>query len=125
MTDSQPAEATVRIDRWLWAARLVKTRSQAGRACTGGKVKLNGTSVKAAKPVRVGDEIDVDTPGGRKIVLVLVLAEKRGAASVAVTLYDDRSPPPPPRDDAVVRCERGAGRPDKRQRRRLNRLRGR
>jgi len=118
---------SVRIDRWLWAARLFKTRSQAARACAAGDVKCNGAAVKAAKQVRCGDHIDAQTPGGQKLVDVIALADKRGPASVAKTLYDDKTPPPPPReeDDGFGRRERGTGRPVKRERRLLKRLRGR
>ena len=84
-------------------------------------------AVKAAKQVRCGDHIDAQTPGGQKLVDVIALADKRGPASVAKTLYDDKTPPPPPReeDDGFGRRERGTGRPVKRERRLLKRLRGR
>ena len=115
----------VRIDKWLWAARFFKTRSQAHKACTAGHVKCNGDTVKAAKTVRVGDHVEVVTHGGLKIVDVLGLADKRGSGEVARALYDDQTPPPPPREerDVAVR-ERGAGRPTKRDRRRIGALRG-
>lgn len=117
---------SVRVDKWLWAARLFKTRSQASKACTAGHVKLNGDSVKASKVVRPGDHLEVQTPGGLRIVDVTRLSDKRGPAAVARTLYDDHTPPPPPREerDFAVRA-RGAGRPAKRDRRLLIRLRGR
>jgi len=115
----------VRVDRWLWAARLFKTRSLAGRACTAGHVKCNETSVKAAKQIRSGDRLEVVTPGGPRVVVVLLLAEKRGSATVARTLYEDHTPvvPKPERDPAAR--ERGAGRPTKRDRRLLIRFRRR
>lgn len=117
----------VRVDKWLWAARLFKTRSQAGKACAAGHVKLNGESVKASKSVRAGDHLEVHTPKrGLRILDVLRLSDKRGPASVARTLYEDHTPPPPPKEerDFAVR-ERGSGRPVKRERRLLNRLRRR
>ncbi len=118
--------APVRIDRWLWAARLFKTRSQASKACAAGHVRVNDQAVKAAKLVRPGDAVDAVTPGGRRLVDVVALADKRGPASVAQTLYHDRTPPPPPReDDGFGTRDRGAGRPEKRDRRLLIRLRGR
>jgi len=76
----------VRIDKWLWAARMFKTRSMASDACTGGHVKLNGETVKSSKGVVVGDSIDVLTPGGPRTLEVADLADKRGPAKVAVTL---------------------------------------
>lgn len=118
---------TVRADKWLWAARFFKTRSLASAACNAGHVKLNGTSIKPARPVRRGDHLEIVTPGGERIVDVLELAERRGPATVARTLYDDKTPAPPPKEEvapAVVR-ERGQGRPSKRDRRLLSRLRGR
>ena len=118
-------ETTVRIDRWLWAARLFKTRSQASRACAAGEVKCNGISVKAAKAVKLGDQIDALTPGGPRIVVVLLLSDKRGPAAVARTLYDDRTPPPPPREERQAARDPGAGRPTKRDRRLLVRFRSR
>jgi ribosome-associated heat shock protein Hsp15 len=123
--EGQAVDETVRIDRWLWAARLFKTRSQASRACSAGHVKCNGVSVKAAKSVKLGDRIDAITPGGPRIVVVLELSDKRGPAAVARTLYEDRTPPPPPREERDAIRERGAGRPTKRDRRILVRLRGR
>ncbi len=119
-------EATeVRIDKWLWAARLFRTRALASAACVAGHVKVNGISVKAAKNVRVGDRLEVRTPGGPKVLEVVGLSDRRGPAPVARTLYIDHTPPPPPEDAApVVRRERGAGRPSKRDLRRLRKLRG-
>jgi ribosome-associated heat shock protein Hsp15 len=118
---------TVRVDKWLWAARLFKTRSLASRACAAGHVKCNGQSVKASRAVRVGDLLDVVTPGGRRIVGILVLHDRRGPAPLARTLYDDQTPPElrePPRDPLGFR-DPGAGRPTKRDRRVLRELRGR
>ncbi len=90
-----------------------------------GHVKCNGTSVKAAKPLRPGDHLEVVTPGGPRVVDVLLLAEKRGPATVARTLYDDLTPVVPKEErDAAVR-DRGAGRPTKRERRHLIRFRQR
>lgn len=116
----------VRVDRWLWAARLYKTRSQAAKACSAGHVKMDGDSVKAAKTVRAGDVVVAQTPGGRRVLQVVRLTDRRGPAAVARALFHDYSPPPPPREEAHFgRRDRGAGRPEKRERRLLNRLRGR
>ncbi len=116
----------VRVDKWLWAARLYKTRSLAAKACGAGHVKINGASVKPAKLVRAGDRIEALTPGGPRVVEVKQVAEKRGPAAAARALYDDHSPPPPPREhiEPFARRERGTGRPTKRDRRVLGRLRG-
>jgi len=115
------AEA-VRVDKWLWAARMFKTRTLAGTACSAGHVKVNGTVARSSKKIRPGDEVSALTPGGRKDLKVLLLAEKRGPASFAQTLYEDRTPEQP-RELAPPRLERGKGRPRKKDRRRLDRIR--
>jgi ribosome-associated heat shock protein Hsp15 len=116
--------SAVRIDKWLWAARMYKTRSVASDACDAGHVKLNGSSTKPSKTVKKGDRVEANTPGGRKILEVVALAEKRGPASFAQQLYLDHSPPPPPKDLSGPdgRRDRGEGRPTKRERRLLDRL---
>lgn len=78
-----------RIDRWLWAARLFRTRGAATEAVLGGRVHLNGVRVKPAKEVRVGDRLEVTAAGTRRELVVLALAEKRGPAAVAATLYEE------------------------------------
>ncbi|MCA9683784.1 MAG: RNA-binding S4 domain-containing protein [Myxococcales bacterium] len=120
------AMAAVRIDKWLWAARMFKTRSAASTACTAGHVKIGGESVKAAKTVKAGDHIDVLTPGGPRQLEVVALGDRRGPASVAQTLYIDHTPPPPPKEEQVLEVtrERGAGRPKKKDLRELRKLRG-
>ena len=116
---------TVRIDRWLSAARIFKSRTQAAEGCTGGHVRLNGQSAKPHHALRVGDALEVRR-GERQFVLeVVALADKRLGAPAARELYLDHSPPPPKREKSPVQREPGAGRPTKRDRRRLGRLRGR
>lgn len=117
----------VRVDVWVWAVRLYATRSAAAEACRGGHVRINGTRVKPAHPVRVGDTVRAVTPGGERIVLVMGLLSKRVGAAIAVQQYEDRSPPSVPRVEspAPILRERGSGRPSKRDRRRIERLRGR
>ena len=119
---------TVRIDRWLWAARFYKSRTLATRACDGGKVDLNGHGVTAHKPVRPGDMIEFSTGDWRRKVKVLLLAEKRKHASGARLLYEDLSPPAPARDawlfSSTPRREKGMGRPTKRDRRDIEKLKG-
>ncbi|MFE9921445.1 RNA-binding S4 domain-containing protein [Streptomyces sp. NPDC005774] len=116
----------VRTDSWIWAVRLLKTRSLGGAACRGGHVRVNGERVKPAHSLRVGDEVRLRHEGRERVVVVKRLIRKRVGAPVAVQCYVDNSPPPPPRDavaPAGIR-DRGAGRPTKRDRRELERLRG-
>jgi len=123
---AEEAKGAVRIDRWLWAARLFKSRTLATHACHGGKVDVNSQAAKAGKMVRPGDMVEVTIPGGRRILKVLALGERRGSAVVARTLYEDLTPPPPPRAERIpppIHRPPGLGRPTKRQRRQLSRLR--
>ncbi|MEU5364483.1 RNA-binding S4 domain-containing protein [Streptomyces sp. NPDC005925] len=116
---------TVRVDSWIWAVRLVKTRSAGATACRGGHVRVNGERVKPAHSVRVGDEVRLRHEGRERIVVVRRLIRKRVGAPVAVQCYVDNSPPPPPREAVAPAGIRdpGAGRPTKRDRRELERLR--
>ena len=119
--------SSVRIDSWVWAVRLTKTRSQATTACRAGHVRVNGQAAKAALPVRVGDEVRVRLHGFDKVYRVTGLATRRGSATEAAKHFEDLTPPPPPRVErpaAIIR-DRGAGRPTKRERREIDRLRGR
>ena len=117
---------SVRIDKWLWAARFFKSRSLAQKACNGGKVDINGVASKPHKPVRVGDIVEFTIGEWRRKVRVVKLSARRGPASVARQLYEDMSPPPPKRDRGPVPTrQKGAGRPTKKERRLLRRLRGR
>ncbi len=123
---TEAAKGAVRIDRWLWAARFFKSRTLAGQACHGGKVDVNGQAAKAGKMVRPGDMVEVTIPGSRRILKVLALGERRGSAAVARTLYEDLTPPPPPRAERIpppIYRPPGFGRPTKRERRQLGRLR--
>ena len=118
---------SIRVDKWLWAARVFKTRSLASTACAGGKVDINDDSAKPAKRVRAGDLIKVTLPRGRRRILkVNAVGERRGSAELARTLYEDRTPPEPPRPRQAPPPWRtpGAGRPTKRDRRDIDRLRG-
>lgn len=115
---------SVRIDSWLWAVRIYKTRSAATTACRAGHVRLGGERAKASQPVRVGDEVRVRIAGFDRILVVRQLLLKRVGAPVAATAYDDRTPPREPMAMLAVR-DRGAGRPTKRERREIDRLRGR
>lgn len=114
-----------RVDKWLWAARLFKTRSLASAACTGGKVDVNDNTAKPARLVRPGDLLQVTLPREKKLLRVLALADRRGPATQARLLYEDLTPAPPrepiPGLPPVYR-PRGAGRPTKRERRLFERL---
>jgi ribosome-associated heat shock protein Hsp15 len=120
----------VRIDRWLWAARFFKTRSAATDAVVGGRVHVNGERVKPAKDIRIGDRLDVTVGVDRRTVVVRDLAEKRGPASVAATLYDETAESIELRERRAAerRLARPLGadlgaRPTKQDRRRLEALR--
>jgi ribosome-associated heat shock protein Hsp15 len=114
---------TVRVDRWLCAARIYASRSQATDACSAGNVTLNGTAIRPSHFVRVGDELSAHAPRGLVILKILKLADKRLGPPLARELYEDHSPPPPPREELFPMRERGAGRPTKQERRRMERVR--
>lgn len=117
----------VRVDAYVWAIRLFSTRSAATAACKAGHVKVNDASAKPAQVVRIGDHVRALTPGGERIVVVTGLITKRTSAPLAAQNYDDHTPAPLPKEErpATVLRERGAGRPTKRDRRLIERLRGR
>ncbi|HWY46874.1 MAG TPA: RNA-binding S4 domain-containing protein [Bryobacteraceae bacterium] len=122
----------VRMDKWLWAARFFKTRSLAGRACELGRIESNGQPVKAAREVRVGDLLRVKNPSGEFTIEVLALSEMRGPAPVAQTLYRETEASRELRlklaeeRKAMPRVETTReGKPSKRDRREIARLRGR
>ncbi|WP_306364466.1 RNA-binding S4 domain-containing protein [Nocardia sp. CC227C] len=125
--DRTSAPAQARVDSWIWAVRLFKTRSAAATACRGGHVRVNGTAVKPAHQIKPGDEIRVRVGGLERIVIVERVITKRVGAPVAAQCMIDRSPPPP--DPQLVatmpRRDRGSGRPTKRERRETDRLLGR
>ena len=114
------------MDRWLWAVRVTKTRSIATDACRGGHVRVNGHPAKPATTVRVGDRVEATYAGRRRVLEVARVIDKRVGAPLAAECIVDHSPPPPSSHDtpAVFARDRGAGRPTKRDRRRLDRFRG-
>ncbi|RKR73130.1 RNA-binding S4 domain-containing protein [Frondihabitans australicus] len=116
---------SARVDAWLWAVRIYKTRSAATAACRAGHVRVNGERVKAAQPVRPGDEIRTRIEGWERIVTVRRILVKRVGAPVAATALIDASPPPPKREELlyIPLRDRGAGRPTKRDRREMDRFR--
>jgi len=125
----------MRLDLWLDVACLFKTRSEAQKACKAGKVDVNGQATKPHREIKVGDEILISRPFGRhQQVLVLALAEKHIPKAEARLLYEDRTPKPTPEEVELRRMgrlvapftrPRGAGAPDRRERRALQRLKGR
>jgi ribosome-associated heat shock protein Hsp15 len=122
----------VRIDKWLWAARFFKTRSLAGHACELGRVQWNGTPAKAAREVHTGDMVKVKTEGGEFEIEVLALSEIRGPAPEARRLYNETLNSVAARQQAAEMRKAEPhfegfreGRPSKRDRRQLSRLRGR
>lgn len=119
-------EGSVRVDSWIWSVRLTKTRSLAASACRAGHVRVNGERVKPAQMVRAGDEVRLRHAGRERVVVVSRIVRKRVGAPVAVECYVDNSPPPPPREQTVPigLRDRGTGRPTKRDRREMERLRG-
>ncbi len=116
-----------RVDAWCWAVRLFPTRSAAGAACRAGHVRVNGERAKPAQIVVPGDEVHVRGGARERIVIVQRTIVKRVSADAAVACYLDRSPAPVPREQVAVAAmrDRGAGRPTKRDRRQLDKLRGR
>ncbi|OAZ39006.1 MULTISPECIES: RNA-binding S4 domain-containing protein [Microbacterium] len=117
------SDAPVRVDSWLWAVRIYKTRSAATTACRAGHVRVNGERVKASQSVKPGDELRVRIAGFDRILVVRQTLTKRVGAPVAATALEDRTPPREPMAMLAVR-DRGAGRPTKRERREIDRLRG-
>lgn len=121
-----------RIDKWLWNVRLFKTRRAAADACQAGKVKLNGRSIKPGRVVKCGDELQITRKLYRQQVKVAGFSERRVSAAIAATLYEDLTP-----EDEIERLQlvrtmesafykdrHGAGRPTKRDRRALQKLKG-
>jgi ribosome-associated heat shock protein Hsp15 len=118
-------DVSCRVDAWLWSIRICSTRSQATAACRGGHVKVNGLAAKPAHPLKVGDRVTCYVHERHRDLEVVGLLSKRVGAPVAVECYVDHSPAPPPDDSSMPFISRTAGRPSKRDRRHLDRLRGR
>ena len=115
------------MDEWLWAVRIFKTCTMAADACKGGHVRVNGMRAKPASPLRVGDRVEARQGDRDRVLEVVRLIDKRVAAPIAAECLVDHSPPAPPREYVAPLFQRdpGAGRPTKRDRRRLDRLRNR
>ncbi|MDR1950720.1 MAG: RNA-binding S4 domain-containing protein [Bacteroidales bacterium] len=118
----------IRIDKYLWAVRQYKTRTMAGDACRGGKIKVNGLSVKASRELKVGDIIEVSTPGLVKKIKVLELLNNRVGAPKVVEYMEDLTPSEAVEQAQLIRKtnyekrDRGLGRPTKRDRRDIEAL---
>ena len=118
----------VRVDRWLWSVRVFKTRTLATDACRAGHVAVNRAVTKASTSVRVGDEVTVRHGGRDRVFEVVRLIENRVGAPIAAECLIDRSPPAPTDGGtagSVLQRDPAAGRPTKRDRREIDRLRGR
>jgi ribosome-associated heat shock protein Hsp15 len=124
LVTDHPAPTETRIDRWLCAVRLVKTRPMATELCEAGHVRINGNAAKPSTKVRPGDRIEAFIAERERIAEVVRPIESRVSAAVAVTCYVDHSPPPVVREVRPgILAVRGEGRPGKRLRRELERLR--
>ncbi|MFT6657485.1 RNA-binding S4 domain-containing protein [Maritalea sp.] len=124
---SEP-EQKRRLDKWLWFARCVKTRTLAQKLVNGGHVRVNSERcVNPANKIKIGDVLTITLPRSIRILKIVGLGENRGSAPMAALLFEDLSPPPIPKSDGprllpVALREKGAGRPTKRQRRETDRL---
>ena len=113
-----------RVDRWLWAVRLYKTRSAANAACSGGHVSVNGIPAKPATQVHVGDRVHARVAQRERELEVVKVIDKRVGAPAAAEAMVDHSPPPPPRELTAPPLTRdpGTGRPTKRDRRAIDKI---
>lgn len=123
-------DSSVRLDKWLWAARFFKTRSVAREAVAGGKVHLNGNRAKPGRSLNIGDELRIQRAEEEYTITIVDLTARRGPATVARTLYEESGESRTQREKLAeerklnrMQNTRNEGRPDKRQRRRLIRFR--
>jgi ribosome-associated heat shock protein Hsp15 len=114
-----------RVDKWLWAVRLYKTRSAATEACRAGHVRVDGAVAKPSAAVRAGDRVAVRLDGRDRLLEVVQAIDTRVGAAVALGCLVDHSPPAPPHQPAAFARDAATGRPTKRDRRQLDRLRRR
>jgi ribosome-associated heat shock protein Hsp15 len=129
MTES---EDRTRVDKWLWAARFYKTRALAAEAIAGGKVQVNGERVKRARPLQIGDEVRIRQGPYEHRILVRQLSNQRGPAARAVELYEETAESRAAREAMALQLKSlhqafvpDRGRPTKKDRREINRLKGR
>ncbi|HTG49997.1 MAG TPA: S4 domain-containing protein [Gemmatimonadales bacterium] len=130
--DEREDDARVRLDKWLWAARFYKTRALASEAIAGGKVQVNGDRAKRARPVQPGDEIRIRQGPYEHHVVVRALSARRGPASAAAELYEETPASRAAREAMALQLKSlhaafvpDKGRPTKKDRRELGRLKGR
>ena len=128
--DDEPApNASQRIDKWLWYARVAKSRSLAARLVTDGAVRINRVkATKSSESVKAGDVVTVTVHHRVRVLEVKLPGDRRGPASEAATLFADLTPPPEPKSDVVQSAaarDPGSGRPTKRERRQIDKLRDR
>jgi ribosome-associated heat shock protein Hsp15 len=116
-----------RIDKWLWHARVVRTRSAAAALSDSGLVRINGARIDASsRPVRPGDVVTIALDRTVRVLKVIGYADRRGSAETVRALYEDLTPPAaPPREPSGGERDEGSGRPTKRERREIDRLQGR
>ena len=118
------SETAIRLDKWLWQARFLKSRSLAAKLCAGGRVRINRRPIdKPSAQVRTGDVLTFALGNHIRVVRIAALGSRRGPAVEARTLYEDLSAPPPSPPPAAVMRARGSGRPTKADRRAIDRLR--
>ncbi len=131
MTDLPSGTESIRVDKWLWYARIFKSRSLASKICQAGKVRVNRTAIaKASATVRIGDVLTLPQADRIRVLEILQLGTRRGPAEEARTLYNDLSPPVPPKSKSsraapAEQRDKGAGRPTKADRRATDQLKGR
>ena len=132
MGDREEGPHKVRLDKWLWAARFYKTRALAAEAVEGGKVQVNGDRPKRARPLQVGDELRIRLGPYEHMVTVRALSDRRGPASLAAALYEETEASRNAREALAVQLKSlhslfgpEKGRPTKKDRRELGRLKGR
>lgn len=122
---------SIRVDKWLWAVRLFKTRTQAADACKGGKVKMNGVNLKPSREVKTGDVLEIHHNHIKRTVKIKIAAKNRVSAKLVPQLMEDMTP-----DEEFEKLEmmnklnqerrdRGMGRPTKKDRREIDRIKGR
>jgi ribosome-associated heat shock protein Hsp15 len=131
-TMDETPDGRVRIDKWLWAARFYKTRALAAEAIAGGKVQVNGERVKRAKPLQVGDEVRIRQGPYEYQIMVRELSDRRGPAVLAAALYEEKAESRAAREVLALQLKSlhsvflpERGRPTKKDRREINRLKGR
>ncbi len=131
-TDAQVGAGAQRLDKWLWFARVAKTRTLSAALISEGKVRVNGVKViKPAHTVKIGETVTVVMAQRMRVLKVAWMAERRGSADMAAQLFEDLSPVPPPKPDGAAGVEAnatagqrqpGSGRPTKRERREMERF---